>query len=284
MSELTQDRRSDTTGVHAPARRFRFVLLCHQRSGSNALSSMLNADPRIALYGQLFNHFYGYWRRNRRMGLTRYKAHPAAMQHFGQKPPLRPRLERAFVSMTPRQIELGAFMDQFWRRYKTDQTLDAVGFKLHDLQVSDRDLADLATNHADGVVVLWRRNLLKAAVSWGYAVKTDVWTRKSSSGGQQPVFRLDPDEIGWFIDKTRREVEGWKRIMAESGANTLELVYEDDVETRRLEKLYGFLRVPYSGPPEFRTKRLAGSRYEHIANAEELDRRFGCDDTGRLFG
>ena len=263
----------------------RFALLCHQRSGSNALSAILNADPRVALYGQLFNHFLGYRRRNRRqLGMRGYRAHPEAMRHFGLRPPARPRLERALLSLAPVEASLERFMDTFWSRYHpAPDERRVVGFKLHDFQVSDEDLAALGQRHVDGVVMLWRRNLLKAAVSWAYAIRTDVWTRKQAASEAPPTFRLDPREIAWFIDKTAGEVERWRGVLRSAGANLIELTYEDDVRTRELEPLYRFLGLDWEGPPEFRTHKLAASGYAHVANAAELERSLGSDATGRLF-
>lgn len=141
----------------------------------------------------------------------------------------------------------------------------------------------LARDHVDGVVMLWRRNLLKAAVSWGYAVKTDIWSRRDDPSAPPPVHRLDPREIEWFIAKTAAEVARWRRLMDEAGANWIEMTYEDDVAPRRLERLYDFLGLDYRGQPDFKTKRLSAPDYAHISNAAELDRLFGSDGTGRLF-
>lgn len=267
---------------------FRFTLLCHQRSGSNALGAILNADPSVGLYGQLFNPFRGYRKRHReQLGMAPYTPHPEAIRHFGVRPPLKPRLGLATLALAKKESSLERFMAEFWRnwpgREPEGQDWRALGFKLHDYQVSDSDLAALATRHLDGTVLLWRRNRLRAAVSWAYAVKTDVWTRSRASTDAQPVFELDPGEIEWFMDKTDREVEGWRRVLADSGAHWIELTYEDHVVERDLGGLYEFLGLPYDGPPEFSTKKLAGARYAHVANAPELEERFGSDERGRLF-
>lgn len=266
------------------ARARRFVLLCHQRSGSNALSAILNDDPRVHLYGQLFNHFLEYRLRNARYRLSAYRTHPEALRHFGQRPPLRPRLERAVLGALPTERDLGRFVGNFWKRTARHATeAAALGFKLHDYQVSDADLAALARDHADATVMLWRRNLLKAAVSWAYAIRTDVWSSRKAASGPAPVHRLDPDEIGWFIEKTAANVARWREVLEASGGRWLELTYEDHVEPRALEPLYRFLGLDWQGPPAFRTRRLSSADYAHIANAEELERRFGDPVTGRLF-
>ncbi|MEM8752049.1 MAG: hypothetical protein AAGF90_03660 [Pseudomonadota bacterium] len=269
------------TAPDAEAEPFRFALLCHQRSGSNALSAILDADPRVGLYGQLFNPFLEYRIRNLRHGFGGYKRHPEALRHFGLKPPLRPRLEAAGLRLWPAVTRLDRQTRAFWRKYPRGRPLGAVGFKLHDYQLVDEELAGLARDHVDGVVMLWRRNLLKAAVSWAYAIKTDVWSSRDDRGRGQPVHRLDPDEIGWFIEKTAAEVARWRGLL--KGANALELTYEDHVAPRKLDALYGFLGLGEPGSLEFRTKRLSRPDYAHVSNAAELDERFGSDETGRLF-
>jgi hypothetical protein len=258
------------------------MLLCHQRSGSNALAAMLRKTEGLFLYGQLFNPFLNYWKRNRRFGVGRYKAHPEAMLHFGERPPLRTRLERAFVSVTPRSTQLDAYMDRFWERCDHHGDWKATGFKAHDFHLTDRELAKVAVEHVGGTVVLSRHNLLRAAVSWAYAKKTDVWSRAGAPDAPPPVYRLDPRDIEWFMKKTRHEVENWRRVLNDAGANTIELFYEDHVATRDLEEAYHFLHLPWNGSPDFGTKKLAGKRYAHIANAEELDRLFSSEENGRL--
>lgn len=264
-------------------RQTRFVLLCHQRSGSNALSAILNDDPRIGLYGQLFNPFLEYRIRNARNRFGAFAPHPQAIRHFGLRPPLRPRLERSMLAPLPVSRDLGRFVDGFWARGADAGRGTARGFKLHDYQVSDADLATLAAGHADAVVMLWRRNLLKAAVSWGYAIRTDLWSSRKPAPGPAPVHRLDPEEIGWFIEKTAAVVAQWREVLDRSGGKWLELTYEDHVVQRDLQPLHDFLGLDWHGTPAFRTRRLSSADYGHIENARELDRRFGDPVTGRLF-
>lgn len=262
---------------------FRFQLLCHQRSGSNALAAILNADDRVHLYGQLFNPFWGYWRRHRRLGLTRYQAHSEALLHFGPNPPLRHKIERAAVAMTPRTTDLEPFMDTFWKNWGGVRQWEALGYKIHDYQVTDSDLAALATKHVDGTIMLWRKNRLKAAVSWAYAMKTDVWSRKGEAKGPLPVYELPIADLEWWMDKTEREVDNWRRVLNDSGACYLELTYEDSVRTRELKDVYDLLGLDYDGPPEFVTKKLASNQYAHVSNADEIEKKLGSGHHGHLF-
>ncbi|MGF1477764.1 MAG: hypothetical protein ACFB6S_19630 [Geminicoccaceae bacterium] len=281
MSEaLEKPVRNEARDLGRP---FRFALLCHQRSGSNALSGLLRNEPEIKLYGQLFNHFLHYRYRNFRLGVGRYTAPQDAMRHFGLRPPPATRLTRAIVSLTPKHATLDDFMDAFWQKFHAERMTGALGFKLHDFQISDDDLASLSRDHVDGVVMLWRRNRLKAAVSWAYAIKTDVWSLRNDAKNERPVHELDPNEIQWFIEKTTFQVNNWRRILCETGANWIELTYEDDIVTRNLERLYRFLGVAYQGPPAFKTQRLSTSRYQHVANAEDIERQLASSETGSLF-
>jgi len=284
MTLATAEPERADAGATRPCR---FVLLCHQRSGSNALAAVLNDDPRVFLYGQLFSHFVEYYRRNARLGYGSFRVHPEAMRHFGRKPPVRYRLERLALAAMPVERDLDRFLARFWSRPacrpSEDRPIGAAGFKLHDYQLGDDDLARLATAHVDGVVMLRRRNLLKAAVSWAYAIKTDVWSRRGAATGPAPVHALDVDEVAWFVDKTARTVEHWRGLLDRSGARWLELVYEDHVEPLALEGLYDFLGVEWHGPLAFRTERLSRADYAHVANAREIDRALGDDATGRLF-
>lgn len=263
-------------------RPFRFALLCHQRSGSNALSAMLVREEGVRLYGQLFNPFLEYGWRNLRHGFRRYPPHPEPLRHFGSYDLPRYRLERKVVSLLPCEHDLARFMDRFYAAYDAPGAR-AIGFKLHDYQVTDADLARIATRHVDGTVMMWRRNRLRAAVSWAYAVRTDVWSRKKGQTSKQPSLELDIDEIGWFIEKTRREIDSWRRVLDEAGANWIEATYEDHVKPRDLKGIYRFLGLPWEGKPEFATRKLADARYAHVANAKAIERALGSDENGHLF-
>ncbi|MGB3712633.1 MAG: hypothetical protein WA985_13195 [Erythrobacter sp.] len=269
-------------GHVAQAAPFRFALLCHQRSGSNALSAMLLREQNLRLYGQLFNPFLEYTWRNWRHGFGRYRAHREPLRHFGSRDLPRYRLERAIAACLPAERDLERHMRQFYAAYDAPG-LDAIGFKLHDFQLSDADLTRLARRHVDGTVMLWRRNRLKAAVSWAYAVRTDVWSRKSGQRAAQPPLELDIGEIRWFIEKTKGEVENWRDLLDRSGAHWIELTYEDHVKPRDLRGLYDFLGLPFDGPPEFATRKLADARYTHVTNAAAIERGLGSPEDGYLF-
>lgn len=264
------------------ARPMRFALLCHQRSGSNALSAMLLKNDRVRLYGQLFNPFLEYGLRNLRHGFGRYRPHPEPLRHFGKEDLLRPSVERKLVSCLPCNHDLEAFVDNFFHTY-SEPTLQAVGFKLHDYQLTDADLRRVANECVDGTVMLWRRNRLKAAVSWAYAVRTDVWSRRTGQRHKLPALSLSIEELEWFIRKTRSEVDRWRLLLNSSGANWIEMTYEDHVKPRALSGLYEFLGLRYEGPPDFATKKLASARYEHITNAERIEAALGSPENGFLF-
>lgn len=282
MSAAAEDAAARGPAPAAGLRPFRFALLCHQRSGSNALAGMLEREETVDLYGQLFNPFLEYGWRNVRHGFGRYRPHPEPHAHFGRRPLARYRIERAATSLFPCERDLGAFMARFYER-RSAPSLAALGFKLHDYQLVHADLAELVGEHVDGTVMLWRRNRLKAAVSWAYAVKTDVWSRNRGAIRQKPAIALDIQEIAWFIEKTRREVENWRAILGRSGAPFVELTYEDHVRPRELAGLYAFLGLRYRGAPEFSTQKLADARYAHVINAKAIERALGSSEHGHLF-
>ncbi|NNU16846.1 hypothetical protein HK107_11005 [Parvularcula sp. ZS-1/3] len=262
----------------------RFCLLCHQRSGSNALGAILNADPRVFLYGQLFNDFFPYWRRRRGTIPKPYRPHPEVMKHFGTKPALSKRIERLASSLVPHEDDLDAFMARTWDRFE-EKSPDTPtrGFKLHDFQLTDDELTSLAKEHVEGTVILWRKNLFKAAVSWAYAMKTDVWSSPRKAKLERPTFDLDIGQVEWFIEKTRSEVEGWRRVLTASGAPFIELNYEENVATRELETLYDFLGIAWQGKPEFKTEKLAANSYAHVSNARAIEKALASPENGSLF-
>ena len=269
-----------------PARR-QFVLLCHQRSGSNALDSWLSAHPRAGLYGQLFNDTSEYRRNNAAdLGLPLFRSHPESLRHFGLRPPLGARLDRLRNVAARREHDLDAYLAAFRERFGRHENWLAAGFKLHDHQLVDADLERLLERHVDAVVLLSRRNLLKAAVSWAYAVRTRVWASRDRGGtaaADKPVLRLDPREISWFVDKSARELARWRTMLEAREVPWLDLEYEGLVEAGDTAALLDFLGLEPHPAQRFATRRLAAPDYAHVANARELDARFGGAAHGRLF-
>ena len=273
----------------------RFVLLCPQRSGSNALTSLLNGHGGVRLYGQLFNNGREYRRINRAdLGLPLFRPHPETTRHLGPTPPLRRRLEWAALRLAPRERDLSRYLEQFWRRFGAEGAAhggvppvagpQAVGFKLHDFQLADDDLQALFDDHLDRIVILHRKNLLRSAVSWAVAMRTDEWVQKRGEDrAQRRPLRLDLDELAWFVDKTARSVETWQRLAAASPTPALTLTYEEHVVPRTVGPLFDFLGLTQAEAPAFGTRKLAARRYDHVANAAEIDRALGSPETGYLF-
>ncbi|MGR3495265.1 hypothetical protein [Citreimonas sp.] len=256
-----------------------FCLLCPQRSGSNALSSLLNATGRVALYGQLFANSREYRAYNAAdLGLPLFRAPPDTARHYGLRPPLSRRAELLSLRATRRARDVEDYVKRFRARMPD---APAVGFKLHDFQLEDADFLRMAGN-VDRTVLLWRRNLLRAAVSWAYAVRTNLWVSHGAPAKPRTV-TLDPREVAWFIEKTQNSVARWRRLLDEAGRPWTEITYEEHVAPRRLEGLFDVLGLGDAPIPDFATRRIAGRDYAHVANAREIDAALGSDRTGRLF-
>lgn len=261
----------------------RFVLLCHQRSGSNALASLLKQHPEVRTYGQLFNNGLMYRRLHRaELDLPLFRAHPETAKHYGTALPLKKRLELFALRFVPRAHHLDAYMDAFWDRFEGDDSLGAVGFKIHDFQLPETDLLRLCTHHVDRIVLLSRDNLLQAAVSWAVALQTEVWVR-TEKAKPLPRVTLDPDQVAWFIDKTQSNVEAWRHMLQRVDTPSLHISFEGDVLPRRIAPLFRFIGVDSTFEASFRTKRLSKRTYDHVRNAEDLNERLGNPSHGYLF-
>lgn len=260
------------------------MLLCPQRSGSTALTTLLNQYEGVKAYDQLFkNGFEHRYYLKRDFGMPLFRACPDTMLHFGPTPPLRLRAERQALRLVAREHDLDRHVETFWERYGTEPDLRAVGFKLHDYQLTEDDMLAVMRRHLDGVVVLHRENLLKAAVSWAYAVHTGVWMRKEKPKKALAPIRLDLDELRWFMEKTPASIAQWRRLTEAAGVPTIWLTYEEHVQPKNLNGLKRFLGVPEGAEAEFTIRKLSTAKYEHIANAEEINQRLGSSETGYLF-
>src|SRR5690606_379672 len=203
----------------------RFVLLGHQRTGSNLITSSLRRHPRVWCYSEVFN--------------------PRSIQFFTPGLPNDSSLLKVYRERDP----LG-FLERFvFRGYRP--AIDAVGFKLFpehmrpasmsnvlDALVADRDMR---------YVHVWRANHLRVLLSLELARQTEHWATKD--GGHPPGARvvIEPDALLEFSARRRAEEAMLRERFADSPFHEVEyetLAADVPGELTRLQEFLGVEPVP----------------------------------------
>jgi Stf0 sulfotransferase len=163
----------------------------------------------------------------------------------------------------------------------------------------------LLTGPGCKVLFMWRRNILRRAVSSQIGKQTGIWY--AEDGAQRSRLRhfafapLDLAWIEWHVQHERARIADWMQLLADSNVEWLDLRYEDLYDDgltprqrwQKLEDIIAFLGFSEITDPDAievarrildpaRTKLTSLEVYRRIPGIEEAERRFGSDETGWL--
>jgi len=163
-----------------------------------------------------------------------------------------------------------------------------------------RNLNRVLLTHGPRVLVLWRRNVLKAVVSNFISQQTRIWG--SDASRRDDVLRYNFQPVRW--EKVEQVVQTWVRqrrmyleMLQRRRVPFLEVTYEQlyessDEPPKRLSAIMDFLELHPSGDdwaemarilsPD-RSKLNSASTYQRIPNIHEIEEKVGHPDTGFLF-
>ena len=170
---------SKASGLH-PSQRF--ILLCHQRSGSNMFASMLDRHPAVKVYGQLYKNDPTFQGAIHQMGVPAFSG-----QLFDDLPASRERfdyledhpLEREYRNVRP-------FTETFFRRFGQRTLATRLGIKFHGGTLYRDEINSIFFDGQYKVILQYRKNLLAAAVSWYQARELNQWMRRTGDTVDQP--------------------------------------------------------------------------------------------------
>ncbi|WKN41785.1 Stf0 family sulfotransferase [Tunicatimonas pelagia] len=256
----------------------RFVIMCHQRSGSNMFTSILDQHADIKFYGQLFKDDPQYRQKINRMGII-----PFSGTLFDDEIGSRNRFDE--LEHQPNQREsrnTKAFVDDCFQRFNQHTQGTCIGVKFHGGTLFREEIESVFLNGNYKVILLRRENLLVAAISWYQARELDQWRRDAKDKVEKPKMTMDIDTLAWFIENTRQDIALWKQLIEKNGINHLELTYEEMVQPGfSMEPVWQHLGIQNitSTPPK--TKKLI-KKYDHITNLEEIRGTLASDENGYI--
>lgn len=249
----------------APATAAKFVLFAHARSGSSNLLKILRSHPRLRVAEEPFHEKHPEW----------YPDEPKYVDLVTDVPSL--------------EAQLGAL----YAKYD--------GIKVLDYQLPEELYTHLLLLPGLKVILLRRRNLLRAVVSGFIAKQTGVWNVWDAKGDvADACTNLRPvplDAVAEALEWQRELREYYGDVVARKPAGerlTLEdeQLYTDDMARNReaVRGVFDFLglAMPRTGELDFyldprRSKINSRRTYALLPNAAEINERLGGDETGWLF-
>lgn len=256
----------------------RFILLCHQRSGSNMFASMLDRHPAVEVYGQLYKDDPAFQAAVHRMGVPAFSG-----QLFDDQRESRERFD--YLEDHPNEREYRnvlPFTETFFRRFDQNTLATRLGIKFHGGTLYQDEIGSVFFSGQYQVILQYRKNFLAAAVSWYQARELNQWMRRNGDQVEQPPLSMDVDTLRWFVDNTKQDIAQWKEMLRTRGIEYLELTYEEITEAAfSFRSVWDFLDVKDIGRPSSDTRKLIKS-YDHIENLPEIREALASDENGYL--
>lgn len=256
----------------------RFVIMCHQRSGSNMFTSMLAQHPEVKFYGQLFKDDPIYRQKIERMGIM-----PFSGTLFDDEMESRNRFDYLEDHPTERETRNTAeFVEDCFQKFDQHTQGTCIGVKFHGGTLFREEIESVFLDGDYKVILLRRENLLVAAISWYQARELDQWRRDAKDKVAKPSMKMDIDTLAWFINNTRQDIALWKNLVQAHEVNYLELSYEEMTQTSfSLGKVWRYLEVKNIPSIRPKTKKLI-KKYDHIINLDQIRKELASNENGYI--
>jgi len=260
-------------GIYNPER---FVIICHQRSGSNMLTSMMDKHADINFIGQLFKADQSWQQFLRKKNITEFTG-----KLFDDSLEMRNRFdELQFKPEAREKRNTEAFLEDYFNKRKKDTTGKIIGIKFHGGTLYNEEIKEFFIQKEYKVILLHRENMLASAISWYRARTLDQWTSKIQKDIKETKLKMDIKLLEWFIENTKNDLKLWRKILKDKPH--IELTYEQIVGNDfNFSKIWEHLEVRDIGRPVPKTKKLIKS-YEDIENIEEVRSYFNNKNVGMV--
>jgi Sulfotransferase family len=238
-----------------------FVIVTHQRSGSNMLVSMLNNHPEIRCFNELMRPTARWMKRDGYRGALRI-------------------LEKVDAAFQKDRYRFGHPYEFVHAAFKTVPKKKLCGFKFHIVQ-HPKFLSRLIKDPDCKIIVLQRDNRLAQFSSKKIARITGQGSIRKGTKVIHAVVKFRAWEFKRYVKRMEKE---WKRVKLElsaSGKQYLNLQYTDLFSRQVVHNMFEFLEVDPSVHVEPRTvKRNSSeilSRFSNPDKAAETIVRMGFE-------
>ncbi|MFB6246597.1 MAG: Stf0 family sulfotransferase [Candidatus Pacearchaeota archaeon] len=180
----------------------KIIVLAHARSGSNSLMDALNKHPKIDLLREPFNESRPNWKK----GLKNYKKELKDSK------------------------SLNKILQKIFKKHN--------GFKTLVYQIPKKYGKNLFSRRGMKVIVLYRKNKLKSAVSLEIAKQTRAWHVKDRSKAKSKnIGHLNIDNLRNFIRFTKESMQERADLLERLNVPYMEVSYEEIHEAKRSKRL-----------------------------------------------
>ena len=236
------------------------------------MTSIFNQHPQVIMRGQIFKDDPAY-----RAQLEAIGTAPFTGQLFDDAIDTRKRFDRLEEQPGQREARNAAEVVETFYHSQEVHTYDrkAVGIKLHGGTLFTDELeAAFFGKQPYTFMVLHRENLLAASISWYQARANNAWVARTAEEVKRAPTEMDIDQLIWFAEENRRDVQLWKDLLAKYGKDYLELTYEQvTAPNYSYDDIWDYLGVDNFPTPPPKTKKLI-KKYDHIANLEDIRAAF----------
>ena len=210
--------------------------------------------------------------------------------------------ERNFSGLVRDEKSLAAALEEIWKTHDGFKHVwDPSGWPFEmNLNLNERVLARANQQ----VLFLYRRNILRRLISSQISEQLGVWTETDEFRDRVQRFAFKPidgERLQLCLDAERTAMTRQRQSLAAHGVDYLELVYEDlfvnattQQQVDKLNDILNFLgrdkltderalsRVAALFNPR-NSKLNSDETYQLVPQIEEIESRFGSDETGWLF-
>ncbi|WP_116106030.1 sulfotransferase [Lewinella sp. IMCC34191] len=256
----------------------RFALICHQRSGSNMLTSILNQHPDVIMRGQILKDDPDYQAQLQEMGMV-----PFTGKLFDDGIEARRQFDRLQEQAGEREDRNAReTVESFYHSQGFDSHRSVIGIKFHGgtLYRDEIEAIFLGTTPYD-IILLHRENLLAAGISWYQARVLDQWVSKSEKI-EKPTIEIDIPLLLEFVERTRDDIAEWKGMLEKHRHPYLELTYEQITSPDfSYDTIWNHLDVRSIEQPKPKTYKLLKD-YQHISNIDAIREAFAGRELGAV--
>ncbi|MEE9417487.1 MAG: hypothetical protein V3V01_19560, partial [Acidimicrobiales bacterium] len=179
------------------------------------------------------------------------------------------------------QPDLDQFVDRLCTATTARHECTTVGYELFPGQLPD-ELVEHLMAKRPRVILLYRANLLRAAVSHALAGHTGVWGHRDDE--EFKGFEIDPRQLLVFMRFYRAGLERFRSMLCRNEIDHLEIEFGDVLRDATAGKVFDYLAVePFPDLVLPLVRPTNEDRYRQVINIDQIDELLSSDEDGQLF-
>lgn len=231
----------------------KFQILSYPRTGSTLLNDILNRHSDIKSWGEIFHA--NIIAKNPDSIIGRYGLHDRYYRVIDF-------LEKFYNSMDSKCVG-----------YK--YILGTWNWTVHNIKNSEFGFPEeIISDKTIKRIVLSRKNILQAVVSYQIASKNNEWVVTEGNIPADINFEIPVDVVRFYIDLFLEKHDAWVKYLTDNGHDVYYLAYED-ISLKTVNEILDFLEC--DNIDEIKTsltKINTPDRYDQILNKDELNNTF----------